>query len=187
MRISALQIKSLGLIAALLMASVAVADDAEPAKKKKPGAERNPASQIMKQLKDVSLTEDQQTKLKALAKKSMGEMREIRKGAQITPELMKKRAEAAKELRASGKKGAELIAAINEKTGLTTEQAAALKKTDALRMGLKKAAIGLLSDEQKAKVPKRFLKIAVGKEPGDAAKKGKGKGKKKKEAAEAAK
>lgn len=187
MRINALQIKSLGLVAALLMTSVAVADDAEPAKKKKQGAQRNAASQIIKQLKDVSLTQEQQTKLKELGKKSMEKMREIRKEAQITPQLMKKRAEAAKELKDSGKKGAELIAAINEKTGFTTEQAAAMKKADAIRMGLMKAAIGMLSDEQKANLPKRLLKIAEGREPGDAAKKGKGKGKKKKEAAEAAK
>lgn len=165
---------------AVLMTTVAVAQDAPEKKKRQNAAGRNnPATAVLKQLQDAGLTEEQQAKIKEMAKKAMTEMRTVRKDAGITPELMKQRTEAMKELREGGTKPAEMFAAVNKKLGLSEEQAAALKKTDELRQGLLKGAMGLLSEEQKAKLPKR---LTASKNAGNANAKGqaKGKGKKKK-------
>ncbi|MCA9138536.1 MAG: hypothetical protein KDB00_17315 [Planctomycetales bacterium] len=173
----------LGLAFALLCTTVVVAQDAPDKKKKSAdGAGRpNAAATILKQLKDAELTDEQTAKIQELAKKSMAEMRAIRKEAGITPEIMKKRTEAQKELKDSGKKPAEMFAAVNEKAGLNEAQIAAIKKTDASRAALLKDAVALLSDEQKAKLPKRVTQ--AGKQ-GDAKKADAAKGKNKKKKTE---
>ncbi len=171
------------LVFALLFSTVCLAEDAEPKKKKRDAAGKNsPAAALLNQLKDAGLTDEQKTKIEALAKKSMEGMRAARKEAGITPELMKKRAEAAKALKESGKSPAEIAEAADKEAGLTEAQVVAFKKANAARSELLKAAVALLSDEQKANLPKRMLAATKGKgqakEPGQA----KAKGKKKTEA-----
>lgn len=171
----------LGLAFALLCTTVVVAEDA-PEKKKRnnQGADRaNAATAILKQLDAADLTDDQKAKIQELAKKSMTEMRAVRKEAGITPEIMKKRAAAQKELKDSGKNPAELMAAVNEKAGLTEAQAQAIKKSDASRKALLKGAFALLTDEQKEKLPKRLTR-AINQGDGKKGDAAKGKGKKKK-------
>lgn len=166
----------LGLAFAMLCTTVTAADDA-PAKKKKGNRGRNaPAAQLLKQLKDVELTDEQKTQIQALAKKSMGDLQAARKEAGITPEVMKKRAEAMKELRASDKKPADVVKAANEAAGLTESQVAFFKKQTEQRAALLKGAVALLTEEQKAKLPKRMTQ-ARGKQGA-----GKGTGKRKKNA-----
>ena len=168
--------KVLGLAFALMFTTVVVAQDAPEKKKKRAAAGGNNAvANVLKQLKDVGLTDEQKTKIEAMAKKSMTAMRAARKEAGITPELMKKRMAAQKELQKSGKKGAELIASVNEKAGLTEAQAKFFKKSTESRAALLKGAFALLTDEQKEKLPARIKRMASGGEE-----KGKGKGKKKK-------
>ncbi|MCO8125275.1 Spy/CpxP family protein refolding chaperone [Stieleria sp. TO1_6] len=169
--------KVLGLAIALMLTTVVVADDADVKKKKKGAqAQRNPAANVLKQLKDVDLTDEQKTKIDALAKKSMAEMQTLRKEAGLTPELMKQRTAAQKEFKDSDKKPNEIFAAVNEKLGLNEAQVAALKKVNESRTELLKNSVALLSEEQQAKLPKRILQMSKGKPEG------KGKGKKKKEA-----
>jgi hypothetical protein len=170
--------KVFGLAFALLFTTVVVAQDA-PKQKKNRGAAggNNAATNVLKQLKDVGLTDEQKTKIEAMAKKSMTDMRDARKEAEITPELTKKRMAAQKELQESGKKGAELIAAVNEKAGITESQAKFFKKMAESRTALLKGAVALLTDEQKEKLPQRVKRMASGEERRG---KGKGKGKKKK-------
>lgn len=172
--------KLLCLACTLMFATMTIAADDAPAKKKgkkNAGQRAGVASTVLKQLQDVELTDEQKTKIQELAKKSMTDMRAVRKEAGITPELMKKRAEAQKELKAAGTKQSEMFAAVNKKVGMTEAQVAVLKKANESRQALLKQAIALLSDEQKAKLPKRMLQAGK-KKPGNNA----GKGKKKKAA-----
>jgi len=166
---------------ALLISTAAVAQD-EPAKKKKgnTAGRNNPATAVLKQLQDVDLTAEQKAKIQEMAKKSVVEMRTLRKEAGITPELMKKRTAAVKELRESGTKPAEMLAAVSKKLDLTEAQVAALKTANEMRQKLVQGSIALLTEEQKAKLPKRLVRVAN--KSGEAKGKGqaKGKGKKKK-------
>jgi hypothetical protein len=175
--------KVLGLAFVVLLSSAVVAQDAPEKKKKRAAAGRNnAAANVLKQLEAVGLTDEQKTKIQELAKKSQSEMRAARTEAGITPEIMKARMEAQKEMRETIKKPAELAAAVNKKLGLNEAQIAAFKKAEANRAAMLKSAIALLSDDQKAKLPARLVKSTAGRDaaPG----KGKGKGKKKKQAEE---
>ena len=165
-------------LAAFLVAPAMAADDDAKGKKKK-GQRKNasPAMSLIKQLEPVGLTDEQVTKIKELGKTSLAAMKQAREDAGITPELMKKRAEAQKGLKDSGKKGKDLQAAINEKAGISEAQAAVFAKLGQSRQKFQRDVVALLTDEQKGKLPekmKRLLK-APGKNAG---------GKKKKKKAE---
>ncbi len=163
------------LIAAVMAVPAFAADDAKAKKKGKKGGEQNAATQLLKQLEDVGLNEDQITKIKELGKAAGGKMKEITSGAGITAELIKKRAEIAKSMKDSDKKGKELAAAINEEAGLSAAQATALEESNKVRSKFQADVVALLTDEQKEKLPKQLQRAAnAGK---------KGKGKKKKDAA----
>lgn len=166
----------LGLAFALLFTTITVGED-EPAAKKRKGAagRNNPAGNVLNQLKDVSLTDEQKAEIQKLAKKSAAEIQAANKEAGITPQIMKDRAAAQKELKDSGKKPAEIFAAVNEKLGLNEAQVAALKNSNEKRAALLKSAVALLTDDQKAKLPERLVRLT---KAGNA--KGKAKGKKKK-------
>ena len=172
---------NLKLVGAAVLAAVmvvpAVADDEATAKKKKGkrGQQNNVAAQLLKQLEPVELTADQIAKAKELGKAAAAKMKEIREEAGITDELTKKRAEAAKSMRDSDKKGKELAAAINEAAGLSEGQVAAMAKFTEVRMKFQKDVVALLTDEQKENLPERLQRAGK--------KGGKGKGKKKKDAA----
>lgn len=161
--------------AALLTAIIAlpsVAQDDNAGKKRaKRGQQNNVATQMLKQLEDLQLTDEQVAKLKEHAKVASAKMKEIRDEAGITPELMKKRLEAQKSMKDSDKKGKELAAAINEAAGYNEAQVAATTKMNAVRNELKKQIIAMLSDEQKAKLSPAFKR-------GTASKGGAAKGKK---------
>ncbi len=170
----------IGLIAAVLLCSVANAEDNATKKRKKNAGRQNVAAMVMKQLQEVELTAEQKKEIQAMAKESAEEIMKIRKDAGITAEVLKNRAAAQKELRESGKKGAELMEAVNQKAGLTEDQAAALKKVNAARQGLMKKAVALLTEEQKAKLPARVKRAGLAKEKGQRG--GQAKGKKGKKA-----
>ncbi|QDV57259.1 hypothetical protein [Rosistilla oblonga] len=109
------------MLAVIALPAVAEEEKAGKGKAKKGG--RNVATQILKQLADVDLTDEQTEKIKAAGKVASVEMAKIRDEAGITGELMKKRAEAAKSLADSDKKGKQRNDAINEAAGLTKPQA----------------------------------------------------------------
>ncbi|QEG02457.1 LTXXQ motif protein [Stieleria maiorica] len=168
----------LAVACALLITPSSFAQDAPAKKGKKGQAARNaPAAVVLKQLSDVGLTDEQKAKIQTMAKKTAAETQAALKEAGITPAIMKQRVAAQRELKDSGKKPAEIQAAIHEKLGLTQDQIAVLKKSNAMRTALLKDAVALLTEEQKAKLPERLVKMTS--RGGDA--KGKGKGKKKKQ------
>lgn len=175
-----MKIKSIAVVALAAMIAVPSMADDEAKKEKKGKRTRggaNAAAALIKKLDAVGLTEEQTKKIMELGKASIAATKKIREEAGITPELMKKRATAQKEIReAGGKKGKELIKAINEKAGLTEAQVAAFGKINESRQKLQKDVIALLTDEQKAKLPKQMQRGAKAS--------GKGKGAAKKKAAE---
>lgn len=121
---------------------------------------QNVASQLLKQLSDVGLSEEQTEKIKAAGQSVNTEMAKIRSEAGITPELMKKRAEATKSLADSDKKGKERAAAIDEAAGLSKPQIEAMNKLNAVRMKYVRTVVAMLTDEQKEKLPKQLARAA---------------------------
>ena len=164
-------------ITVLVLAMVVVGpSSAEETKKKKKGAKggrQDVAAQLMKRLDGVTLTDEQTEKIKELGKSFTAKMAEAKKAAGITSELMKKRAEAQKSLKDSGKKGKELMQAVNEAAGFSEAQVKAFEQQNSMRQELMKSILALLTDEQKQNLPASMTR-GEGK---------KGKGKKKKDAA----
>ncbi|TWU47291.1 hypothetical protein Poly51_50900 [Rubripirellula tenax] len=155
-----MKFKMLGvMILAAVLVVPASADEADGAKKKGKGARGASASgQILKQLESVSLTDEQTTKIKELGKAADAAMKTIREESGLTAELMKKRADAQKELKDSGKKGKEMAAAVNEAAGLSEAQSAAFGKLNDARMKFQKEVVGLLTDDQKASLPQQLMR-----------------------------
>ena len=164
-------------LAALIASPVLAADDTANKKKGKRG-QQNAATQILKQLEDLKLTDDQVAKIKEMGKEASAAMKKMRDDAGITAAVIKKRTEAQQAMKDSELKGKELMAAVNEKAGITEAQANALKTINEARMKFQKSVVGLLTDEQKEKLPARLKRSAnAGK-----GKKSKGQGKKKSDA-----
>ncbi len=137
------------------------ADDTKGAKKDRKKQQRSAmATQLIKRLQEVKLTDDQVAKIKELGKVAGVKSKEIREQAGITQEIIKKRAEAQKSLKDSGKKGKQLQAAINEQAELTEQQAKAMNELAELRSKLQQDAIALLTDDQKQILPKRLQRAA---------------------------
>ncbi|MGI9473896.1 MAG: Spy/CpxP family protein refolding chaperone [Rubripirellula sp.] len=171
-----MNLKMIGAIAlAALIATPVLAQDEAAGKKRKRGGQQNAGTQLIKQLQDVGLTDEQTAKIKELGKVIGAKMKSMKEDAGITAELTKKRAEIQKAMKDSDLKGKDLMAAINEKAGFTEAQAAALKAVNEVRVKFQKEVVGMLSDEQKAKLPERLQRS------GNA---GKGKGKNKKKSDE---
>ena len=170
-----LKLRLMSCLALLLcFATVAVAqDDAKKGNdKKKARAAGSASSYLMKAFKSVELTDEQKVKAKAVLAKYDGEMKDARKAVTsvLSKEENKTKNEARKEAAKAGLKGKEMTAAVEKAMGLSEEKMAnyldALKKPAAVGKKIKDEIMGLLTDDQKAKMPKP--------------KKGKGKGKGKK-------
>lgn len=156
-------------LAAIISIPAFAADDAKEKKKKGNRGQANAAGQLLKQLKDVGLSEDQIAKIKELGKDAAAKMKKLRDDAGITAELTKKRQEIAKAMADSEKKGAELVAAINKEAGFSEAHAKALKVINEVRMEFNKSVVALLDDGQKEKLPakmKRFTGAQKGKKKG---------------------
>lgn len=147
-------------LAAFLLSPV-MAEDAK-AKKNKPNARKEqPAVQLPK---DITLTDEQKTKVAELEKEFAPKMKELREKLDkvMTEEQKKARLEVMKEAREKakdGKKGKELAQAIKDAMKLTEEQQKSYDETDkkivALRQEILEKVKPLLTDEQKAKLPQR--------------------------------
>ncbi|MEZ6133646.1 MAG: hypothetical protein R3C53_01930 [Pirellulaceae bacterium] len=117
---------------------------------------------FVKSLEAAELTEDQTKEIKELYTKTAKEVVALRKEAEIPGNIFKKRAEASKEAKGSGKKGEELEAAINEKLGLNEKQVKAWKESMEM-VGKAKLAVGkLLKKEQLEKIEGPLLKALTG-------------------------
>ena len=165
-------------LAAMISIPALAADDAKEKKKKGNRGQANASGQLLKQLKDVGLSDEQIAKVKELGKDAAAKMKKIKDDAGITLDLSKKRQEVAKAMADSEKKGAELAAAINKEAGFSEAHAKALKLVNEVRMEFHKSVVALLDDGQKEKLPVRMKRFTGGKK----GKKKGGKGEKKKPA-----
>ncbi len=147
---------SVAILSAVMVAPVMADDDVKEKKKGKKDQERGMATQLIKRLEDVKLTEDQVAKIKEIGKAADEKAKEISDNSGLTAELVKKHAAAQKSLKDSGLKRKELVAAVNEKAGLSEDQATAMKAVNAIRMKMQKDVIALLTDEQKGALPEQM-------------------------------
>jgi len=168
---------ALALVATLALTTVA--DEKPKSKKKGDRAGRaNPmVTNLMTGLKEAGLSEEQMTKIQTAATAFETKIKELREKG-LTPELNKKRIEAAKAAREAGLKGKEMAAKVNE--SLSDEERAMLDEMQTAMVQMKKAVAGVLTEEQMKGLPEKVRKQlatrGVGKKPGKGAK---GKGKKK--------
>ena len=170
-----MKMKFFGMLALVaLVVSPSFADDNGKRKNKRKKQARGMAVQLINKLDAVQLTDDQAAKVNELGKKADAKAKDIREEFELTRELMRKRAQAQRELKEAGKKGKELFAAINERVGITEDQVKGLKQINAVRAQLQKDVIALLSEEQKEALPDRMKRT-----------KKQGKGKRKKQSADA--
>ena len=157
----------------LCIAATGVAQD-EKKTKAKDKAVKSTTAQMMKAFEKAKLTDEQKGKATAIIEKHIDSLMEARKAqdAMLSKEQRQKRAAAVKKLKEEGVKGNQLWAKAMESVGLSEEEQKkydeAKKKVGEVTAKMRMAITGLLTDEQKAALPKK------GKGG-----KGKGKGKKK--------
>lgn len=144
-----------------LLLSPALADDEKTKKKgnaKASARKEQPAVQLPK---DITLTDDQKAKVAEIEKEFAPKMKEAREKLDkvLTEEQKKARQDVLKEARTSSKKGKELQQAIQDALKLSDEQKKNYDEADkalaALRLQIRDKVEPILTDEQKAKLPKR--------------------------------
>lgn len=167
-----------GLAIALFATSSLVAQDVDKkAKKALERATKNATNQMMRQFEKANLTDDQKSKASAIVEKHVKKLNEARKEqeALLSDEQKAKRKEASEKAKADGKKGQAMFKAGFEAMGLSgdtlTKFNECKKKITGVNGQIKKEITALLTDEQKAAMPKK----GKGKGKGKGAKKGKGK------------
>ena len=166
------------LLALSLVAVLAVTSFAEekPKGKKKGQPKGNPmVAKLMTSLKEVGLSDDQMTQVKAAAEKFQSTVKEARE-AGLTPEVNKKFLTAMKEAREAGLKGKEVAAKAKE--SVSEEEAALMQKVQEATVQMKKSVAGVLTEEQMEALPEAARKQLQTRPAGKGAGK-KGKGKKK--------
>ncbi|HLQ47138.1 MAG TPA: hypothetical protein VK137_20510 [Planctomycetaceae bacterium] len=158
-------------VSALLLSPV-WAEDAKPKKPKANAAARKvpPAVQLPK---DIELTAEQKTKVAELEKEFGPKMKELREKLDkvLTDAQKKARQDVFKEAKTSGKKGKELRQAVKDATKASDEQQKQIDEVEKQIVDLRKQILEkvkpILTDEQKAKLPKRPIerKTTKGKKP----------------------
>lgn len=109
----------------------------------------------LKKLQKADLTAEQVTKIKELVTKFAEKAAPLYQKSAYTPEQKKAYAEAIKKAKAEGKIGKELSAAYKSAVKLTAGQTAARKQVQDAYSAMMKEIVGMLTDEQKAKLPKK--------------------------------
>ena len=136
-----------------MVSSIGMAQDAQGKGKKKAAMEAG--QQIFTLPNEITLTDDQKTKLEAIKKEHGPKLSELTKkmDESLTDEQKKARKAAGDKARADGKKGKDLQAAVDEALKLTDDQK---KAQDAMKPELTKLQgtirekiHGLLTDDQK--------------------------------------
>lgn len=156
----------LGLLLALIVTATCVAQDADKkqdakAKKATERAVKNTTDQLMKAFAKANLTDEQKQKATALIEKHIGSLMEARaaQNALLTDEQKKNRTEAVAKAKEEGTKGNKLAIIGTKALGLSREKMkefnAAKKKVTAVTAKMKEEITDLLTDEQKAALPKR--------------------------------
>ena len=94
-------------------------------------------------------------KVKELVAKFAEKAAPLYEKSAYTPEQKKAYSEAIKKAKAEGKTGKELSAALKNSVKLTSQQAAARKQVQQAYSAMMKEIIGMLTEEQKAKLPRK--------------------------------
>jgi len=139
-------------VLATLLATPAMGQEA--AKTKTPKA-RQAASPLVKAVQELELTEEQKAKVDAASKEYTEAMTALKKKG-LTTQLTKKRADAVKAARESGKKGANLANDVLAALDISDEQKALLKQASEAQTKLQKALAAALTSEQIGKMPKQM-------------------------------
>ena len=159
---------------ALIVTATCVAQDAEKkvtdkkqdakadkADKATERAIKTTTAQMMKTFKKANLTDEQKEKAAAVVKKHIGSLMEARKAqaALLTDEQKKSRTEAMAKAKEEGTKGNKLNVVGTKAMEMSEEQTkkynAAKRKVNQATKKMKEAITALLTDEQKALMPKR--------------------------------
>ena len=154
--------KNLLMLVLVLAIAAPLAAEDKKKKKKKPG-KRAAAGLRIPIPKSIDLSAEQKEKVAALQKEYGPKIAALRKKQALSKDARKARAIARKKAQAEGKKGKELRAAVAAAAPLTDEQKTAQTEMQALYKEYRTAALALLTDEQKAKLPKRGGKKKGGK------------------------
>lgn len=149
---------SLSLVLSFLACSP-IAQAQEKAKKKdRPNAAVEAAFALPK---EIELTAEQNEKVAALKKEYTPKLTELSQKINdiLTAEQKKARQEASKKAKDDGKKGREAKAAVDEAMKLTAEQKKQMDelqpKLQAMQTEVREKVTALLTDDQKAKLPKK--------------------------------
>ena len=143
----------LTLIAVTLIASPLFAQEGAAPKKKGKNKGSAAASYVIKQLNAAELTDEQKKQIRTMGKEVDKTMQDIRKATGITPQLVKDRQAKIKELAGSIKNYRKRVAEADKVMGLPPEQVEGFEKLNQLRKKLMEDAKGILSDDQKSKLP----------------------------------
>ena len=136
-------------------------DNDKKAKKANERAVKNTTTQMMKFFAKANLTDEQKEKATAVITKHVGDLMAARKAqdSMLTAEQKKARTEAIAKAKKDGAKGGKLAAVGTKALGLSEEDMkkynAAKKKVNDINMKMREAIMAMLSDEQKAALPKR--------------------------------
>lgn len=133
---------------------VAAPLSAADSKKNTSYANRLVKSQL-KKLEKADLTAEQVAKVKELLAKFAEKAAPLHQKSSYTPEQKKAYAEAIKKAKAEGKTGKELSAALKNAVKLTSQQEAARREVQQAYSAVMKEILGMLTDEQKAKLPRK--------------------------------
>lgn len=127
----------------------------QKAEKAKTPKARQAASPLVKAVQELELTDEQKAKVDAASKEYTDSMAALRKQG-LTPQLTKKRTDAVKAARESGKKGADLATEVLAKLDISDEQKALLKQASEAQTKLQKSLAAALTSEQIGKMPKQM-------------------------------
>lgn len=129
----------------------------EPAKK---GARVDPetamVNQFIKQLEPAGLDQETTSKIREIFAKTAKEVVSQRKAVELTPEMLKNRAEASKKAREEGKKPKEVRDIGLEALKGTDAQKKALIETEEMLAKARVEVGKLLTEDQKSKLPKQL-------------------------------
>ena len=150
-----------GLLVLTLVALIAVPAMAADEKKKKKKKKGRKAPVVVKVPKSIELTVDQKKQVAAINKEFGPKLAAVQKkiNTVITPDQRKARSAANKKAKADGVKGKARNAAIQAALNLSDDQKTKMKELAKERQAVQKAArakfVEILTDEQKAKLPKK--------------------------------
>lgn len=139
-------------VLAVALTSPAMGQKTEKAKTPKA---RQAASPLVKAVQELELTDEQKAKVDAASKEYTESMAALRKQG-LTPQLTKKRTDAVKAARESGKKGVNLANEVLATLDISDEQKALLKQASEAQSKLQKNLAAALTSEQIGKMPKQM-------------------------------